>query len=219
MRRLWTVLAVATIAAALACGCSKNETVTADESVTGNEKSVECAKDTCGDAVTCQGGTCADKPCDAKTDAEVGLDVGQAPPDFTLKNLAGDDVSLSDFQGKIVVLDFWATWCGPCRQEIPMLVSLYEEFRDRGLVVVGVGLDKDGAKALAPFAESNRVSYPVLVGDQALGRTYKVTAIPSTYVIGRDGTIVSKHVGFDPAVASALRADVERLVAQSGQEA
>ncbi len=148
----------------------------------------------------------------------MGLDVGQTPPPFTLKDISGGDVSLSDFAGKVVVLDLWATWCGPCRQEIPVLVSLYEEFRDRGLVVVGVGLDEGGAEALKPFAEENRMSYPVLVGDKALGTTYKVTSIPSTYVIGRDGKIASKHVGFSPAVATALREDITKLIEGPAQE-
>lgn len=186
--------AVALLAAA---GCSRTETA-----------SKEHNPETCG------------KTCDAETcpGADVGLDAGQTPPAFTLKNLSGGDVSLSDFAGKVVVLDLWATWCGPCRQEIPVLVSLYEEFKDRGLVVVGVGLDEGGADALRPFAEANHMSYPVLVGDKALGTAYKVTSIPSTYVIGRDGRIASKHVGFSPAVATALREDITKLIEGAAQE-
>jgi len=97
-------------------------------------------------------------------------------------------------------------------------VSLYEEFKDRGLVVVGVGLDEEGVEALAPFAEANHMSYPVLVGDKVLGATYKVTSIPSTYVIGRDGKIASKHVGFSSAVQTALREEISKLIEGAAQE-
>lgn len=195
-------LAVVAFAVALlaAAGCSKKETA-----------SKTCNPDSCGK-------TCDMSKCPGAATADVGLDVGQTPPPFTLKDLAGNDVSLSDFAGKVVVLDLWATWCGPCRQEIPLLVTLYEEFKDRGLVVVGVGLDEGGVEMLAPFAEANRMSYPVLVGDKALGTTYKVTSIPSTYVIGRDGRIASKHVGFNPEVGTALRGDVTKLIEVAAQE-
>jgi cytochrome c biogenesis protein CcmG/thiol:disulfide interchange protein DsbE len=189
-------LAVVAFAAALvaAAGCSKKETA-----------STTCNPDTCGKA-------CDMKTCPGAANADVGLDVGQTPPAFTLKDIAGNDVSLSDFAGKVVVLDLWATWCPPCRQEIPVLVGLYEEFKDRGLVVVGVGLDEGGADALKPFAEANRMTYPVLVGDKALGKAYNVTSIPSTFIIGRDGKIAAKHVGFSPETGTALREDIARLI-------
>jgi peroxiredoxin len=195
-------LAVVAFAVALlaAAGCAKKETA-----------SKACNPDSCGK-------TCDMKTCPGAANADVGLEVGQTPPPFTLKDLAGNDVSLSDFAGKVVVLDLWATWCGPCRQEIPVLVSLYEEFKDRGLVVVGVGLDEEGVEALAPFAEANHMSYPVLVGDKVLGATYKVTSIPSTYVIGRDGKIASKHVGFSSAVQTALREEISKLIEGAAQE-
>lgn len=195
-------LAMAALAVALlaAAGCSKKEAA-----------SKACNPDSCGK-------TCDMETCPGAANADVGLDVGKTPPPFTLKDLAGNDVSLSDFAGKVVVLDLWATWCGPCRQEIPALVALYEEFKDRGLVVVGVGLDEGGADVLRPFAEANHMSYPVLVGDKAMGTTYKVTSIPSTYVIGRDGKIASTHVGFSPAVGTALREDIVKLIEGAAQE-
>jgi peroxiredoxin len=194
-------LAVVAFAIALlaAAGCSKKETA-----------STACDPATCGKA-------CDMSKCPGAANADVGLDVGRTPPPFTLKDLAGNAVSLSDFEGKVVVLDLWATWCGPCRQEVPVLVSLYEEFKDRGLVIVGVGLDEGGAEVLAPFAEANRMSYPVLVGDKAFGVTYKVTSIPTTFVIGRDGKIAAKHVGFSPAVETALREDIARLIEGAAQ--
>jgi peroxiredoxin len=189
--------AVAFAAALLAAGCAKKDAAT-----------TECDPGKC-DKV------CGERTCDGAGNA--GLDVGQTPPAFTLKDIAGSDVSLSDFEGKVVVLDLWATWCPPCRQEIPVLVELYEEFEDQGLVVVGVGMDEGGADVLRPFAEANKMTYPVLVGDKAVGEAYKVTSIPTTFVIGRDGAIVSKHVGFSPAIGTALREEVARLLQGAGQ--
>ena len=149
----------------------------------------------------------------------VGVEPGQTPPAFVLPDLSGNDVSLADFEGKVVILDLWATWCGPCRKEIPFLVSLYEEYKDEGLVVVGVGLDQGGASVIAPFVEANGVSYTILVGNQEIGRDYRVRSIPMTLTIDRDGRVAAKDVGFAPAMEGAMRARVEELLARSATEA
>jgi peroxiredoxin len=149
----------------------------------------------------------------------VGTAVGDAPPPFALPDLAGQSVSLTDFQGKVVVLDLWATWCPPCRQEIPFLVGLYEEFKDQGLVVVGVGLDQGGAGVLKPFVASNRVSYPILVGNPDVQKLYGVTGIPATFIIGRDGKIAATHVGFAPSMEEGLRAEIVKLLGSGVTEA
>lgn len=199
MARYGRGFAVVALAAALlaAAGCAKKDAAT-----------TECDPEKCGKV--CGEGTCGEG-------GNVGLDVGQTPPAFTLKDIAGNDVSLSDFAGKVVVLDLWATWCPPCRQEIPVLVELYEQFKEQGLVVVGVGMDEGGADALRPFAEANKMTYPVLVGDKAVGEAYKVTSIPTTFIIGRDGAIVSKHVGFSPAIGAAMRDEVAKLIQGAAQ--
>jgi peroxiredoxin len=146
------------------------------------------------------------------TTSGTGTEEGMFPPAFTLPDLDGVQVSLSDYEGKVVVLDLWATWCPPCRQEIPFLVQLYEEFKDQGLVVVGVGLDQGGAGTLKPFVDENGVTYPILVGDRDVQGAYGVTGIPTTFVIGRDGRIVSKHVGYHPSMADPMREEIGKLV-------
>ncbi len=144
----------------------------------------------------------------------VGIEPGQTPPAFVLPDLSGNDVSLGDFEGKVVLLDLWATWCPPCKKEIPFLVSLYEEYKDQGLVVVGIGLDDGGASVLAPFVEANDVTYTILVGNRTIGRDYKVRSIPMTLTIDRDGRVAAKDVGFAPSTAGVMRARVEELLAR-----
>jgi thiol-disulfide isomerase/thioredoxin len=157
----------------------------------------------------------AEQPGEAAT----GTDVGQMPPAFTLQDLSGNDVALSDFAGKVVILDLWATWCPPCRQEVPFLVSLYEEYKDQGLAVVGVGLDRGGADVLAPFVEANNVTYTILVGDEMISRDYGVSSIPMTLMIGRDGLVASREIGFAPSMQEEFRSKVMALLTKSTTEA
>jgi thiol-disulfide isomerase/thioredoxin len=136
-----------------------------------------------------------------------------------LPDLSGNDVSLDDFEGKVVILDLWATWCPPCRREIPFLVSLYEEYKDQGLVVIGVGLDQGGASVIAPFVEANDVNYTILVGNQDISRDFKVSGIPMTLTIDRDGRVAAKDVGFAPSMEAEMRARVVELLARPATEA
>jgi peroxiredoxin len=145
-------------------------------------------------------------------ESPTGTAVGQYPPDFSLADLDDNVVTLADFEGKVLIIDLWATWCPPCREEIPFLVDLYEEHKDNGLVVVGIGLDQGGAGALKPFVEKNGVTYPILVGDRAVGQSYGASSIPTTYIIGRDGRIVARHVGFHPSIGAEMRETVEGLL-------
>ena len=154
----------------------------------------------------------------AETSGSIGTAVGQIPPSFTLKDLDGTEVSLTDFEGKVVVLDLWATWCGPCRVEIPFLVSLYNDYRDEGLVVLGVGLDRGGASVLKPFADEYDVTYPVLVADRAIQAAYQVRSIPMTLIIGRDGRIAQRHIGFRPSDGERMKAEVVTLLAAGSGE-
>jgi len=124
-------------------------------------------------------------------------DAKPTAPDFTLKDLDGRPFSLSDTKGKVVILDFWATWCPPCRMEIPHFESLYREYGNRGLVVIGISLDRGDASAVRSFAEDNGISYPIVIGDQETTILYGgIRGIPTTFVIDRKGRIVEKFVGY-----------------------
>lgn len=118
-------------------------------------------------------------------------------PDFTLPDLNGKAFSLSELEGKVVILDFWATWCPPCVMEIPHFIDLYKEYKGQGLEVVGVSLDRGGVKVVKSFVEKNEMTYPVVIGNQKVAEDYGgIRGIPTTFVIDRQGYIVKKFVGY-----------------------
>ncbi len=118
-----------------------------------------------------------------------------AAPEFRLSDIQGRTVSLSDFRGKVVILDFWATWCPPCRREIPDLISLQSQYKGEGLQIVGVALDEpDKVKGFAQYMQMN---YPVLLGNDDVSALYGgISGIPTTFIIDRKGKIVQRFEGF-----------------------
>ena len=116
---------------------------------------------------------------------------------FTLKDIAGKDVPLSKYKGQVVLVNFWATWCVPCRVEIPALTSLYRDYKDRGFVVLGVSVDSEVA-AVKPFARVMKMNYPVLIGagHEDLGNAFgPFLGFPTSVLVKRDGAICLEHVG------------------------
>jgi peroxiredoxin len=134
------------------------------------------------------------------------------PADFTLPDLDGKNYTLSSFHGKVVLVDFWATWCGPCKLMIPHAIQLYEQYRKQGLVVLGVGLDDESS--LRNFAQKEKITYPVLVGTHEIGTTFGVSAIPTTYLLDKKGNIAFQHTGFYPGMETTLEEEVTKLLAE-----
>ena len=134
-------------------------------------------------------------------------------PDFTLQDLKGNQVSLSDFRGQPVVLNFWATWCMPCRAEIPYLDALYTKYKDQGLVVIGVNVETDYMK-VKHFAES-RISYTVLLDGSTQSQGYDISGIPCTYYIDREGIVRHRSVGFAPSGEVLIEEKIKELLADS----
>jgi peroxiredoxin len=117
-------------------------------------------------------------------------------PDFTLKDANGKRVSLSDFKGEVVVLNFWATWCGPCKTEIPWFIDFQKEWQARGFTVLGVSMDEDGWKAINPYVAEKKINYPVLLANEEVSQAYGgIDALPTTFIIGRDGKVAFLHAG------------------------
>ena len=120
----------------------------------------------------------------------------KAAPDFSLKDARGADVRLSGYKGKAVLLNFWATWCGPCKVEIPWFTEFANKYRDRGLIVLGVAMDDDGWTSVRPYLEKMKMSYSVMIGDDALSQRYGgIDSLPETLLIDRDGRVAAQHVG------------------------
>lgn len=132
----------------------------------------------------------------AATNAYIKPEDRKMAPDFTLSDRNGKPVELSQFRGDVVLLNFWATWCAPCRQEIPFFIGFQQAYRDRGFVVLGVALDEDGWNSVKPYADAKKINYPVLVGDDRLSERFGgLKAVPTTFIIDRQGRIAATHVG------------------------
>ena len=136
---------------------------------------------------------------------------GAMAPDFTRVGSSGKLVTLSSFRGKVVLLNFWATWCGPCAVEMPWFAEFQRTYQSEGFAVVGVSLDEDGWKSVRPFLEQRNVDYAVVVGDDELAGLYgNVNALPTTLIIDRFGRIASTHIGlvekseYEKAIQAAL---------------
>ena len=128
---------------------------------------------------------------------EVNAEDIKEAPEFTLLDIDGTRTSLSDFKGKIIILDFWATWCPPCKAEIPHFVALYDEYKNKGLKVIGVSLDSNPEKALPSFMEEYKINYTMLIADRNVTDSYGgIISIPTTFLIDREGNIIKKYIGY-----------------------
>jgi peroxiredoxin len=129
--------------------------------------------------------------------ANVKTDSDRKPaPNFTLKDASGASVELSSYRGKVVLLNFWATWCGPCELEIPWFVEFEQQYRSKGFEVVGVSMDDDGWPAVKPFIAAKKINYRILLGDDSVTQLYGgVDALPTSFMIDRNGRIAAVHVG------------------------
>ncbi len=131
-------------------------------------------------------------------------------PDFTLTAMDGKEISLSDYNGSIIIINFWTTWCGPCRYEIPDLMELRKKY-DGDLIVLGISLDYEPSSVVPSFAERLGINYPILYGDSGIARTYGgVSGIPTTFIIDRDMNLYRRYIGYRPQ--SVFIKDIEDLI-------
>ncbi len=130
--------------------------------------------------------------------SSTGFNTGQAAPDFALTDVDGQPVRLADYRGKVVVVDFWATWCGPCRMELPDLKSLYSTYKPQGFEILGLSVDEDPPAVVKKFAQTNGIPYRIVMADQDTQGRYGVRAYPTTLVIDRNGVIRARYIGITP---------------------
>jgi cytochrome c biogenesis protein CcmG/thiol:disulfide interchange protein DsbE len=139
-------------------------------------------------------------------------------PDFNLKDAHGKTARLSDYRGKVVLLNFWATWCGPCKIEIPWFVEMEQNYKDRGFSVLGISMDTEGWDVIKPFTAEMRVNYRVLLGDDEIAQLYGgVDSLPTTFMIDRQGKIASVHLGL--VSKSDYENEVEQLLVPNATDA
>jgi peroxiredoxin len=117
-------------------------------------------------------------------------------PEFTLKDSNGHTVHLADYKGKVVLLDFWATWCGPCKVEIPWFIEFEQQLKDRGFAVLGVSMDEDGWDVVKPYIQDLKINYRIVLGNEQVSEIYGgLDSLPTTLLIDRQGKIASVHIG------------------------
>ena len=132
-------------------------------------------------------------------------------PNFTLRDADGKTVKLSDYKGKVVLLNFWATWCGPCRIEIPWFVEFQKTYKDKGFSVIGVALDDEGWEVVKPYIAEKQMNYPVVVGTPEVEQHYgNIDSLPTTFLIDRAGRITGTHIGL--VSKKQYADDIERLL-------
>lgn len=132
---------------------------------------------------------------------------GSKAPDFKLQTADKKEVSISALKGKVVLVNFWATWCGPCVREIPDFLEVYQQYRSKGFEIVGISLDRGGWETVTPFVAKMKMTYPVAIGDNALVEAYGgFNAIPTSFLIDRKGVVVKQVTG------TMSKADLEALL-------
>jgi peroxiredoxin len=117
-------------------------------------------------------------------------------PNFSLKDADGNAVNLADYRGKVVLVNFWATWCGPCEAEIPWFIEFEKKYKDRGFAVLGVSMDDDGWKSVRPYVASHKINNRVMIGSEVVSQQFgEIDSLPTSFVLDRQGRIASNHVG------------------------
>lgn len=137
---------------------------------------------------------------------------GQAAPTFTLKSQSGKNLSLREYRGQVIMINFWATWCGPCRQEMPALNALYEKYRSAGFMLFGVNVDAESANAMQ-MADRLKVSYPILFdADKKASALYRIDTMPMTVLVDRDGKIRYVQPGYRAGFEDKYQAQIRELL-------
>jgi len=139
---------------------------------------------------------------------------GGLAPDFALQDVSGGVVRLSDLRGKVVLLEFWATWCPPCKAAVPDLIALADKYNGRDFVVLGIAMDEGSgaAERVKVFTAEMKINYPVVMGSEDIGRAYNVMGVPASFLIDKQGRIASSHVGYIENFREVVSGEAEGLL-------
>lgn len=146
--------------------------------------------------------------CEKRTEEAI---IGSPAPDFTLIDLDGNKVSLSDYRKKVVLIDFWATWCLPCKESIPFIEGLYRRYKDKGFMVIGVSFDED-IEIVRRFKNRFDMTYPVIMGEDRIKNIYGLIGLPEMFILDRDGILRYHHLGFNPSLTDKIEKEVKDLL-------
>lgn len=142
--------------------------------------------------------------------------VSSFAPDFRLNSIDGKEITLSELKGKVVLLDFWATWCGPCKESIPHLIEVYKKYKGKDFEIIGMNMDKKTEiEMVRKFVSSTGILYPVIITPENVIRSYAVSAIPTSILIDKNGKIREKIVGFNTSIARHITKRIEDLLSES----
>ncbi|MEK6582276.1 MAG: TlpA disulfide reductase family protein [Nitrospirota bacterium] len=138
--------------------------------------------------------------------------IGDTAPDFTLKGIDGNTISLADYKGKVVMVEFWATWCPPCKELTPILEKIHKKYKDKGFIILALVSEDEGEAAIRSFIKEYGITYPVLLADQETMRHYGISSIPVTFIINKEGRVVTIHMGNTQGIMQKLTSEIERLL-------
>lgn len=139
---------------------------------------------------------------------------GEPAPPFKAVTTSGQQVTLNNYKGRVLVLDFFASWCPPCRASIPHLVNLNRKYGKQGLQILGMSVDEDGEAAVRKFVAEKGINYPVAVVDSEIQGDYGIRSIPTMYLVNKKGVIVEKFMGFSDETGRAMETAIKRLLAE-----
>jgi len=140
--------------------------------------------------------------------------IGDFAPAFSLKDIAGSTVTLSEYENKVVLLEFWATWCPPCKASVPELIELQKRYETKEFTVIGISIDhaQNLSNRLYEFSRSYHVNYPVLIGNDDVARKYNVSSIPASFLIDKKGKIVDIYIGYADDFTEKISAQIEKII-------
>jgi cytochrome c biogenesis protein CcmG/thiol:disulfide interchange protein DsbE len=139
---------------------------------------------------------------------------GEPAPPFKLVSTSGQHITLANYRGYVLLIDFFATWCSPCRDSLPHLIKLNRKYGSQGLQILGLSLDEDGEKAVREFSIANKINYPMALASDALQLEYSIRSVPTLYVIGKKGIVVEKFMGYNEETGRRI----EQLIKQQLSE-